>query len=77
MSIALIALKLFLGLVFTIAAHLEHHLAALHAFFGYTAGGQQLDRRVPAQHSCRSLWLIPTVMLALIGMTIYLHSQSN
>jgi hypothetical protein len=77
MSIALIVLKLLLGLGFTIAAHLEHHLAALHAFFRDTAGSQQLDRRVPAQHSCRSLWLIPTVVLALTGVTIYLHSQSN
>jgi hypothetical protein len=77
MSIALIALKLFLGLGFTIVAHLEHHLAALHAFFRHTAGSQHLDRRVPARHSCRSLWLIPTVVLALIGVTIYLHSQSN
>jgi hypothetical protein len=76
MSIALIALKLFLGLGFTIAAHLEHHLAALHALFRYTAGGQHLDRRIPAQHSCRSLWLIPTVVVALT-VTIYFHSQSN
>jgi hypothetical protein len=45
MSIALIVLKLLLGLGFTIAAHLEHHLAALHAFFRDTAGGQHLDHR--------------------------------
>jgi hypothetical protein len=77
MSIALIVLRVFLGLSFAIVAHLEHHLVALHAFFRYAAGGQHLDHRVPAQHSCRSLWLIPTVVLALIGVTIYLHSESN